>query len=367
MVDLSKQMDLSSLSPNSYKMSMRFCDKNGLWTVPYVTYFFVKEKLTESQSLIVGYRYWLDNNIAFAKTENFASPSTFADVNTSINLPLITTVGTHTLTLQFKDNNGLFSVPLQFTVKVNSTTDYAWFEADKVNVCGTLAVTFRNLSKGAVSYNWSFGDGQTSTEVNPTHTYSNIGTYSVTLTAYAKTGTFTSHTKNNYMRVYTEPFIGDTYKDFYPADAGDSILLSVGSFYRYRWLLDESTNPYLKVPNIAASYQVEVFNEVGCSRIETIIVHKDVITDLKEKSDEVEIVVYPNPVKDCFTIKSDQSADILNVAVYDLSGRVVCVFDGVKGVEGCKRIYSIAHLKSGIYQLRFETNRGVKMDRIIKK
>ncbi|NHF58608.1 PKD domain-containing protein [Flavobacteriaceae bacterium TP-CH-4] len=47
-----------------------------------------------------------------------------------------------------------------------------------------LTVAFRNGSTdNPESYNWDFGDGQTSTEVNPTHTYQEGGTYTVVLTA----------------------------------------------------------------------------------------------------------------------------------------------------------------------------------------
>ena len=52
-----------------------------------------------------------------------------------------------------------------------------------------LTVTFTN---GTVdnpnSYSWDFGDGQTSTEENPTHTYEAEGTYIVVLTASNSTG-----------------------------------------------------------------------------------------------------------------------------------------------------------------------------------
>mgnify|MGYP005991308827 CR=1 FL=1 len=45
-----------------------------------------------------------------------------------------------------------------------------------------LTVDFTDASILAVSHSWNFGDGNTSTEVNPSHTYATNGTYDVTLT-----------------------------------------------------------------------------------------------------------------------------------------------------------------------------------------
>lgn len=44
-----------------------------------------------------------------------------------------------------------------------------------------LSATFNNSSLNAASYSWDFGDNTTSNAVNPTHTYSQTGNYSVTL------------------------------------------------------------------------------------------------------------------------------------------------------------------------------------------
>ena len=46
-----------------------------------------------------------------------------------------------------------------------------------------LSVEFTNSTTNATSYLWDFGDGNTSTEVNPTHTYSTAGSYMVALVA----------------------------------------------------------------------------------------------------------------------------------------------------------------------------------------
>ena len=47
-----------------------------------------------------------------------------------------------------------------------------------------LTVAFTNTSTGNNIYSiqWDFGDGNTSTSQNPTHTYTSVGTYMVTLT-----------------------------------------------------------------------------------------------------------------------------------------------------------------------------------------
>lgn len=46
-----------------------------------------------------------------------------------------------------------------------------------------LGVTLTNNSQLALQYNWAFGDGNTSDEVNPTHAFSTSGDYPITLTA----------------------------------------------------------------------------------------------------------------------------------------------------------------------------------------
>ncbi len=47
----------------------------------------------------------------------------------------------------------------------------------------TGTVTFINISEDARTYAWNFGDGTSSTEINPIKTYTASGTYTVTLTA----------------------------------------------------------------------------------------------------------------------------------------------------------------------------------------
>lgn len=51
-----------------------------------------------------------------------------------------------------------------------------------------LPITFQNLTSGGVSYEWTFGDGNGSTQVHPNNTYDEPGTYLVTLIATNELG-----------------------------------------------------------------------------------------------------------------------------------------------------------------------------------
>ena len=63
------------------------------------------------------------------------------------------------------------------------------FVADFTNGLAPLTVNFTNRSTDATSFTWDFGDGHSSTDAEPSNTYSNAGTYSVSLTAVGDGGT----------------------------------------------------------------------------------------------------------------------------------------------------------------------------------
>jgi len=65
-----------------------------------------------------------------------------------------------------------------------------------------LTVAFTDLTGGATSWSWDFGDGETSAEQNPTHTYTQDGVYDVSLTAGDGANSDTE-TKTGYVVVST--------------------------------------------------------------------------------------------------------------------------------------------------------------------
>jgi PKD repeat protein len=66
-------------------------------------------------------------------------------------------------------------------VSLSPKAPSADFAANTTFACGIGSVQLTDMTGNASSWLWSFGDGSTSTEQNPTHTYTNNGTYSVSL------------------------------------------------------------------------------------------------------------------------------------------------------------------------------------------
>lgn len=83
--------------------------------------------------------------------------------------------------LVVSDECQTFSVSQMTRVKVVKPT--ANFEPSSSILFNNLDITFANLSSNASTYQWDFGDGNTSTDVHPNNTYIDPGTYIVTLIA----------------------------------------------------------------------------------------------------------------------------------------------------------------------------------------
>lgn len=72
-------------------------------------------------------------------------------------------------------NNGTFKFDFEIVPKAKFTPDY--YEG-----CAPLTVTFNNASNGGDEFLWDFGNGDTtSTEFNPIRTFTDAGTYTVSL------------------------------------------------------------------------------------------------------------------------------------------------------------------------------------------
>jgi uncharacterized repeat protein (TIGR01451 family) len=91
--------------------------------------------------------------------------------------------------------------PCVVTVNYTPVTPVADFTADNTSGSDSLTVKFTDTSENyPTSWLWDFGDGTTSTEQNPTHTYTTPGVYTVKLTASNLAGNDTM-TKTDYITV----------------------------------------------------------------------------------------------------------------------------------------------------------------------
>jgi hypothetical protein len=84
------------------------------------------------------------------------------------------------------------------TKKPNQNSD---FSANPTAGLVPLTVNFTDKSTGSItSWEWDFGDGSTSIKKNPSHTYNNPGTYTVTLIVTGPGGS-DAEKKNNFIKV----------------------------------------------------------------------------------------------------------------------------------------------------------------------
>ena len=92
------------------------------------------------------------------------------------------------------------------------------------------AVSFSNLSTQASTYSWDFGDGVSSEETAPTHTYDSAGTYNIMLTAtqcgFSSTVTIPINIPT--LNLKKNPI--STHITYYPNPVASELLLNINAF-----------------------------------------------------------------------------------------------------------------------------------------
>ncbi|ACU61840.1 PKD domain containing protein [Chitinophaga pinensis DSM 2588] len=121
--------------------------------------------------------------------------------------PVYNTLGSFDIQLTASSASGCSASVLQ-TVNLAKTEVFTY--ASKPEGCVGLTTRFSayiSIGDSIISYAWDLGDGSTSTEANPTHTYDNEGTYPVSLTYVSKNGckgTVSLYSVNS-IKVYIKP------------------------------------------------------------------------------------------------------------------------------------------------------------------
>jgi PKD repeat protein len=127
----------------------------------------------------------------------------FGDGNTSNALSpshIYASTGSFQVTVSVTDTNGcVFSYSFPSLIEVSDPQPS--FQVNQpITGCAPFTVQFDNTSTGATSYLWYFGDGDSSSAVSPSHTYTVAGVYTVTLIATAP-GCSDSVVQVNYITV----------------------------------------------------------------------------------------------------------------------------------------------------------------------
>lgn len=141
--------------------------------------------------------------------------------------------------------------------------------------CVPYSVAFDNVSTTAQEYHWDFGDGTTSTEMNPVHIYSNVGKYTVKLVIVdSNTCNFTDSALVEVV-VNPQPNAQFTTTPVPPTVNTPTIFynLSTGGV-RYKWIFGDgdstiktTTDTVKHQYNETNTYQpcLIVYNEFGCT------------------------------------------------------------------------------------------------------
>ncbi len=142
------------------------------------------------------------------------------------------------------------------------------------NSCALATINFTPIGS-YIAWDWSFGDGSTSTDENPTHVYQAGGNYSVTLVVTDSNGCTGSITKQLTLNPMVWAYAG---LDRTICE-GDSVNLHAQGGTHYLWLTGTSSlndvisaNP-LATPSVTTTYNVRVSNDFGCFSTDTVVVN----------------------------------------------------------------------------------------------
>jgi uncharacterized repeat protein (TIGR01451 family) len=149
------------------------------------------------------------------------------------------------------------------------------FDIDFPSHCYCTTVQFTDATTGGVkpyTYTWDFGDGNSSTEQNPSHHYASSGTYEVTLTVTdSDTPTPNSDSETKQVTVYATPTVTLSGDDSFCAGGSTTITANVSGGappYSYDWSASTApgtANNGTYTATGSGTVAVTVTDDNGCS------------------------------------------------------------------------------------------------------
>lgn len=244
-----------------------------------------------------------------------------------------------------------------------------------------LTVDFTSTADGGgadiVSYDWSFGDGATSTIENPEHIYIVSGIYPVCLTIVtsdACTNTY-CETLNVINPVDTIECVSDFSFEItdLTVDFTDLSDPDVGAITSYSWDFGDGNYSSEENPEhiFAASGYFEVCltigTDAGCSDETCMIINVTAPVEIKPIN-QIDFNLFPNPasqnIEISFTMNSDAET---NIYLTDISGKnILNIFSGELNDGDHLLKENISALPDGIYFIYIRSKTGAAVQKLIK-
>jgi len=279
-------------------------------------------------------------------------------------------------------------------------------------------VYFVNESaNGNYTYSWDFGDGFTSTELHPYHTYNNAGVYNVKLVAYGGFCSDDSLTQNEAVNINsgnsavqsmlmsgispTQICCSGTLYDsggqgvyqnnthsiitIAPNDA-ENVTLNFNLFdfepgsngscdYDYLAIYDgadvnapviglycNNTIPPNTIQSTGSAITIEQYSDPGVTGEGFELTWSCLVSENKINFHEEMITIFPNPNNGNFYVSSKLNSSEKIIKVYDVSGKILYQ-EIVKSKNSFSEI-SLKDLKAGVYFIKVETEGRICWEKI---
>lgn len=234
------------------------------------------------------------------------------------------------------------------------------------DVCIGAATQFVDSSKDATKWTYDFADGKTSSQRNPTHTFTNVASYNVqqiVSNLYA-----CSDTSVSTVYVYPSPEAKFGFKKGQLLDFtfNDSSKNNGGQIILYTWhfgdgdtiVYNTPTNPqhtYATVGNYTVKLCVKTNRD--CESCTSLQVSATDINGVNKSH----LKLYPNPNAGLFELSADEAIE--QIEVLNVAGQVVQKMDG-----GNKEVkIDIQDLTNGVYFIRVHINGYSTVLKVVKQ
>ncbi|WP_461632661.1 PKD domain-containing protein [Labilibaculum euxinus] len=259
---INQVLDTKLLASGFHSIHMRFKDDSNQWSVPATS--FIRKYGSNSGIIarkITSYRYWFNDDVTSINQVDLNESITPFTLSESIHLDQLPIGDNQLIHFQFLDDTKQWSVATTDTINRLARV-VANFTADKTENCGSMTVQFTNNSSDGETYLWDFGDGNTSTEENPLHTYDTAGSFTVSLTTTNDTYSLSDVSSiTDFISIHEIPSI-DLGADVQICEGSEHTFSAADNFAQYFWNNAEGTNEL--IASAEGDYTLKVIDANGC-------------------------------------------------------------------------------------------------------